>query len=383
MAPVKVGLVGLGQRGLQHLNALGKIDEAQVVALCDPFPDNLEEDKIQRYVDRFKLDGIRAYTSFDSLLQAGGLDAIYFSIPPNRHAGEVVRAAGSGLHIFAEKPVSLFLDEAIEMDRAIRRAGVIATVGFQQRHDAWHLAMKEFLADKRLVMITVVANGSLESHSVKHTHTENVGGPANRVWTANFAWSGSTVVESGIHQIDLVRYWIGDVAWTEARYIHRDPEDIEDGGDNPCGYSVTFGFECGAIANLIITRLRKTFYGDGYRDIAWDHGHLKIESDGPVAYYYDGPYPPPGRVDSASLRHPLSVPERGDSTLAISQAFVRAVAERDEDCLRNTFASSLNSHAAVLAANVSDKLGGQRVNLKEFTEDEQYAEFRKKPAHTG
>ena len=46
------------------------------------------------------------------------------------------------------------------------------------------------------------------------------------------------MVEAGIHPLDLMRYWGGDVAWTEARYIHRDADDIEDGGDNPYGYSL-------------------------------------------------------------------------------------------------------------------------------------------------
>lgn len=377
---VKVGLVGLGQRGLQHLNALWQIPEARVVALCDPFPDNLEEGKIQKYVDGFEAGDIRTCTTFDDMLQAGGLDAIYFCIPPSRHRGEVVRTAAAGLSIFAEKPVTLFLDEAREMDHAIRKAGVIATVGFQQRHDVWHTAMRDFLADKRLVMMTSVANGSLESHSVKHTHTEESGGPANRVWTANYAWSGSSVVESGIHQLDLMRYWAGDVSWVEARYIHRAPDDIENDGDNPYGYSVTFGFESGLIANMILTRLRKAFYGDGYQDIAWDHGHLKIGPEGPVAYYYDGPYPPPDKVDPDSLRHPLPVPPRNNSTLAINQAFIQAVDKGDESLLLNTFASSMNSHAAVLGANISDRLGGQRIDLQQLLEADQYAEFRKKPA---
>jgi hypothetical protein len=169
------------------------------------------------------------------------------------------------------------------------------------------------------------------------------------------------------------------VAWVEARYQHRVPEDIVDGGDNPYGYSVTFGFGNGMIANLILTRLRKTYWGDGYMDIAWDHGHLKLEGSGPVAYYYDGPYPPSGPVDGEVVRHPLPVPPRNDNTLEINRAFVQAVATGRPAGLLNTFTSSLNSHAAVLGANVSDQLDGQRVQLSELLADERYARFRRKP----
>ncbi len=379
MAPVSIGLLGVGQRGLQHLKALWSSDDARITALCDPYPQNLEPAKIRQYIDGFSLDGIRTYTRFDDMLAGGGMDALYVCIPPNRHQDEVVRAARNGLHIFAEKPVSLYLDEALEQEAAIRQAGVLSTVGFNQRHCVWHTAVRDFLAGKRLVMMTVVANGALESHSVKHTHTEAEGGPANRVWAANMAWSGSTVVEAGIHQLDLMRYWGGDVDWVEARYVHRDPEDIVEGGDNPYAYSVTFGFANGTIGNMLMTRLRRTFYADGYQDIVWDHGHVKTEADGPVAWFYDGPFPPPEKVERNRLRHVLEVPPRNDNTLAINQAFVQAVKDQTEEPLRNTFSTSMNSHAAVLGANISDRLGGRRIDLNELLHAPQYAPYRRRP----
>ncbi|MFT5090339.1 MAG: putative dehydrogenase [Planctomycetota bacterium] len=381
MSAVKVGIVGLGQRGLQHLNSLWRIADADIVALCDPAPDNLSEEKISRYVDGFTMGAIRTYTNFSDFFNSAGLDAIYFAIPPSLHDGEVLRAAEKGLHLFIEKPVSLYLNEALEMQHTIDKAGIISTVGFNQRHDNWHGGVRDFLKTKRLVMMTYVVNGTLESHSVKHTRTEAIGGPQNRVWAANRSWSGGTIVEAGIHQTDLMRFWAGDIAWTEARYIHRDADDIEDGGDNPYAYSVTYGFESGMIANLLMCRLRKTFWGDSYQDITWDYGHLKIEGDGPVAYYYDGPYPPPeGKVDQAGLRHPLELGARNDNTFEISRAFIEAVKERSEAPLFNTFASSINSHAAVLGANVSDDLDGKRVVLKELLESGEYAKFRQKPS---
>jgi len=381
MTTVNIAVVGLGQRGLQHLSALWRLDEANIVALCDPFPDNLSEGKIQQFVDGFSLDRIRTYSTFSDMFAAGGFDAIYFAIPPSLHQGELLQTARAGIHLFAEKPVSLFLDEALEMERAIDECDIISTVGFQLRHDNWNIGIRDFLADKRTLMITYVVNGTLESHSTKHTHTETVGGPQNRVWTANRAWSGSTVVEAGIHQTDLMRFWAGDIAWTEARYIQRAAEDIEDGGDNPDAYSVTYGFESGAIAHLIMSRLRKTFWGDNYHDIMWDRGHLKNDDKGPVAYYYDGTYPPPeGRVDPDGLRHTLDLGPRNDSTLEIARAFVTAVGEKSEEPLLNTFASSLNSHAAVLGANISDQLDGQRINLEDLLHSDEYSQFRKKPA---
>ena len=378
MSKIKVGMVGLGQRGLQHLNALWQITDAEIVALCDPAKENLTENKIKNYVPNYQEKSICLHDSFENLLDAGGLDVIYFCIPPSLHQGELMSAAEAGIHLFVEKPVSLFLDEALKMREVIERNKIIATVGFNQRHDNWHIGIRDFVRNKRLIMMTVIVNGTLESHSVKHTKTETVGGPPNRVWAANRSWSGGTIVEAGIHQTDLMRFWAGDIEWVEAHYVHRDEKDIADGGDNPYAYSVTYGFANGMIAHLSMSRLRKTFWGDSYDDIIWDRGHLKLEHDGPVAYYYDGPYPTDSPIEPETLRHPLNLGKRNNNTLEINRAFIEAVGKQSEDPLLNTFSSSINSHAAVLGANISDELNGKRIILSDLLENDAYSNFRKK-----
>jgi len=212
--PVRVALMGLGQRGLQHLKSLWALQEegvVQITVLADAFAANLDPGKIRNYVDGFRPEGILYTTSFDELL-GREQDALYVCIPPNVHSGEVVRAAQAGLHLFVEKPMSLYLDEALEMEAAIAEAGVFCTAGFQQRFDGRHEAVRSHLREgRRPLMACYTYHGALEGHNVKHHRTELQGGPGNRVWTANRAWSGMTVVEGGIHLLDLWRYWLGDV----------------------------------------------------------------------------------------------------------------------------------------------------------------------------
>ena len=381
--PIRVAILGLGQRGLQHLSALWRLQGeglVRIAALVDAFEDNLAEEKVQSYVDGLRIEGIHTSTDFRETLEGLSLDAIYFALPPGVHNGELIQEANAGVHIFAEKPMSLYLNEAIDMERAIQENGVISTAGFQQRYDSRYEAVREFLADKKPVMNTFIGNGSLEEHSIKHTRTETLGGPANRIWAANYEWSGASVVEAGIHQTDLIRYWFGDISWVEANYVHRDASDVVDGGDNPYAYSVRYGFECGCIANLILSRLRRTYFGDGYESILWTHGHLKFEGDEPVAYFYDGPYPPERTPSLETVRHPLPAAPPVDTTEQISRAFLGAIESGDPGGLRSTFASSMNSLAAVLGANASDQLEGQRIYLEDFLVDKRYDRFRQKPA---
>jgi predicted dehydrogenase len=380
--PVRVGVLGLGQRGLQHVNQLWKLQQeglAQLVALCDAFESNLEPAKLRQYVPGLPADEIRRTTDINAVIDSGNLDALYIVIPPNVHKGEVVRAASAGLHLFVEKPMSLFLDEAIEMEAAIAEAGVISTVGFQQRFDAAHEVVHDFLQDKRPVMATYTRHAPIESHDVKHTPTETAKGPANRVWTANRAWSGTTMVEAGIHPLDLWRYWLGDVTWVQAVYTHRPPEEIFDGADNPYTYTAIFGFAGGAVGTMVLSRLRRAYFNQTEHKVLWNEGVVEIERDGVVVYTYGGDYPPAKRPDMAQIRRTLDLPHSTNSTYGVSRAFIQAVAEDRPDLIRSSFADAMNSLAAVLAANVSDELGGQRVDVNELLTDDKYARFRQKP----
>ena len=379
--PIRIGVIGLGQRGLQHLAALWQLQQEgalEIVALGDAFAANLTPEKLGQYVPGLPAESIERTTNTRSLINADLLDALYIAIPPNVHKGEVVAAAKAGIHLFVEKPMSLFLDEAIEMDNAIREAGIISTVGFQQRYDSQHEALHNFLADKPVVMACYTLHAPLESHSVKHTFTETVGGPSNRVWTANRAWSGGTVVEAGIHPLDLWRYWFGDVEWVQAQYIQRPPAEIFDGADNPYAYSANFGFANGAVGVMTLSRLRRVFASHLDHQVLWNEGRVALERDNLTAFRYDGDYPPAQNPAPEAVRHLLHGKNTKNTTYEIAAAFVRAVAEKRQELVRSSFSDAMNSLAAVIAANISDELGGARVEIAELMSSDKYATQRQK-----
>ena len=80
------------------------------------------------------------------------------------------------------------------------------------------------------------------------------------------------------------------------------------------------------------------------------------------------------------MRSVLPVAQAQDTTLAIARSFALAIREGDASLVRSPFADAMNSLAAVIAANVSDELGGVKVNLDELLTAPEYAQFRAKPA---
>ncbi len=382
--PLRVGLVGVGQRGLQHVRALTELQQEELVqlaALADPFPDNLAEEKIRRFAPAYSSKGVRLYTNVKDVVDQGGLDAVWFAMPPNQHRGEIEYAAQHGLHIFAEKPQSLFLDEVLRQDEAIRKAGVLSMVGFQMRYDRGYTDIRNYLKDKWVATMIMISEGAVEGHGVKHTHTEERGGPKNRIWTADRRWSGTSIVEAGIHQTDIMRYWSDDdVAWVRANYVERPRELWPQEGD----YTVTYGFKKGATGNLLFTKPARSYYQGRFDCIIWTHGTIKLEDDY-VDYHYDGDdWAPTKRLRPEEVRKviskgPHTVAMGHENTKAMAQSFAEAIIQKRPGLLRNTFHSSINSLAAVLAANVSNELGGEKIELEEFIHGDGYARYRQRP----
>ena len=384
--PIKVGMLGVGQRGLQHLKALWQLQSeglVEITALADSFAANLDGDKIRSFVPDYREDNIKLSTAFGELIKENKPDVLYLAIPPNLHRGEVISAAQAGVHLFVEKPMSLYLDEALEMETAIKEAGVYSAVGFQQRFEPRHETVKEFLSDKRVIQANYTFHTPIEFHNVKHMPTETVGGPTNRIWTASRAWTGTTAVENGIHTLDLWRYWLGDVEWVQANYVNRLPSEIIEGADNPHSYNIFFGFDNGVVANMALSRLRRVYNTYLDHQILWNEGRLVLDPDEFVSYHYDGTYPPEILPDDSQIRHslnvdPVDVTLLDYSTLGISRNFIEAIITQSPEIIRSPFSDAMNSLTAVIAANVSDSMDGTRIYIEDLITDENYAPHRDK-----
>ena len=387
---LRVGVVGVGQRGLNHLQQLVRLQGEEIgtlTALADPFQENLDPDKIKGYEANYDERGVKLFSDADSMIESGDVDVIWFAMPPNQHRGEIERAAEAGIAVFAEKPQTLYFDEALSQAEAIDKAGIPNTVGFQMRFHPAYKAVRDHLSDKWCAAMMMVAEGAVEGHGVKHTHTEERGGPANRIWTANRAWSGTSMVEAGIHQTDIMRYWSDDdVEWVRASYVER-PRDLwETEGDNPIYYNVTYGFMKGAIGTLVFTKPARSYYNGRFDCVIWQHGTIKFEDGDVVDYHYPGddwsPALRPGIDDTRSVvcedlgYDGMSMA----NTYQLAKTFLESIIDSDAEKTRNSYQSSLNSLAAVLAANVSNDLGGEQVDIHDFMHSERYAKYRRRPA---
>jgi predicted dehydrogenase len=106
--PIRVGVVGVGWAGQQHLAAYGAHPGARVVALA-----GLEDDVRARLAAEHGVE--HSVARWEDLLELDGIDAVSVAVPTFLHAPIAVAALERGLHVLSEKPVARSGAEAAEM----------------------------------------------------------------------------------------------------------------------------------------------------------------------------------------------------------------------------------------------------------------------------
>ena len=138
---LRVGLVGIGGMGSNHLRCQLGNPRVEVVAICDILPE-----KMQAAKDRFDIPSISCYTDFKEMIDNEQLDAVDISTPNYLHSIVAVYAMERGLHVFCEKPDAVSVEEALKMKEASERTGKILMVMRNNRYYTNSQYLKKLIA---------------------------------------------------------------------------------------------------------------------------------------------------------------------------------------------------------------------------------------------
>ena len=313
---VRIGFVGTGGIAGHHLKQLQDIPGARIVALCD-----VVTERVQARVQEF---GGRAFTDYHNMLEKEPLDALYVCVPPFAHEDVELLAAERGIHLFVEKPVALTMEKGLQVLDAIRKAGVLSSVGYSLRYFAATEVARRYLAERKVAMVTANRWGGL---------------PATPWWRV-MDQSGGQLVEMTTHQVDLMRYLAGEIVEVHARYARRALEGVEN-VSVPDVQIATFLFASGAVG--AVTTSCALTQGGGRSDMDF------ILRDALVHYTTRDVKITP---DSAPQPTPLKEP-----VLNIDQSFVRAIQTGDASHIRCSYEDGLRTLDVTLAANQAARQG--------------------------
>ena len=128
MDKVRVGIVGTGAKGRQHMGILASFPDVELAALCDPLEKAREEKGAEFGIER-------RYADIPAFLDdaAEVLDAVFVATPPDLNAPSALLCLQRGLHTFMEKPPGMSAAETAGLRDAAAVAGVLGMVGWNRR----------------------------------------------------------------------------------------------------------------------------------------------------------------------------------------------------------------------------------------------------------
>jgi predicted dehydrogenase len=113
---VRIGVVGLGQRGSDAVERLSFIDGVEITALCDKYPDRVE--KSQATLKKMGRPVAKSYSGeegYKALCESSDVDLVYTPTPWYMHTPIALYAMKHGKHAATEVPVAVTMDECWEL----------------------------------------------------------------------------------------------------------------------------------------------------------------------------------------------------------------------------------------------------------------------------
>jgi len=197
----RIGLMGCGKvAGYGHLPALNESEHWDLVSVFDPNPERLAQAQ-----ERFNVP--QAFTDSDAFFESG-LDAVAITSPAPCHKENVLAAARFGKPVLCEKPLAMDEAEVAEMIAVMEKAGLPFYAGFTYRFGADAQRIKR-LVDERVVGDVL----SLRLIYIWNCHgkyvTDEEGNRIEQPRRRDRMYEGGPLVDCGVHQIDLSRWWLG------------------------------------------------------------------------------------------------------------------------------------------------------------------------------
>ena len=187
MAVVRFGILSTADIGMAKVTpAIQQADNCEVVAIASRTLPRAEEAASELGIPD-------AHGSYESLLEADNVDAIYIPLPNDLHAEWTFRAAAAGKHILCEKPLAMTAAQAQEMVDACAEAGVKLQEAFMYRHHpTWVEAIR---------LVRSGAIGDVQAvHSFFSYFNDDPGNIRNRVENG-----GGAIMDIGSYNINLSR----------------------------------------------------------------------------------------------------------------------------------------------------------------------------------
>ena len=140
MEKVRLGIIGIGNMGSDHLNRIqkGDVPEMEVTAICDINPDRLE------WAEKNHPDVAR-FDDAEKMMDSGLVDAVLVAVPHYDHPKYSIMGMKKGLHVMCEKPAGVYTKQVKEMNAVAKECNVKFGMMFNQRTNCMYRKLREIV----------------------------------------------------------------------------------------------------------------------------------------------------------------------------------------------------------------------------------------------
>lgn len=246
---VRMGYIGLGNRGDQVHDAFLEHGDNVTVAVCD-----LRQDYMDFAVKKSRANP-KIYRDYGKLLDDKDVDAVAICTPDQWHAIMFIDACNAGKDVYVEKPLSLTVHEGRRMVEVAERTKRVVQVGIHRRSSAFLKEAADFIRSGGIGEVTVA-----KSYHIMNEWPRGIGNPpdgpppSEQEWDKwlgpapkirynrnrtyyNFRWffdySGGQLTNFGVHYMDMIRWCLGKdapraVTAMGGKYVVKDNREIPD-----------------------------------------------------------------------------------------------------------------------------------------------------------
>jgi predicted dehydrogenase len=312
MDKVRLGFIGVGNRGSQLLGWFLEEEDAHVVAFSDVYrpildrrrdrvdPRHLATGRIPA-MDETLPNEIDRYTDFRDLLDRQDIDAVVIATPDHWHAVQTIAAFRSGKDVFVEKPLTTTIYEGRRMVEVEAETGRVGAVCLNRRGSSIYRELSQAVpagAVGKVVSAYAARSSNMYPEGIGKERPADppaeldwdmwLGPRTSRPYQYNIApyffrwWSdfSSQMGNWGVHYLDVIRWLTGEIAPSAVTAVGG-KYGVDDDRDIPDTMTVLYEFDSGRTVQFQINEASAGYAIDGGEiELRGTKGTLSADQNG-------------------------------------------------------------------------------------------------------
>lgn len=201
-------IIGCGRISKNHVEALiNNYEQSTLVSVCDIIQDRAIERKKQ-YESKVVSSNVKVYIDYINMLKNENIDAVSICTESGHHAKIAIDCLNAGKHILIEKPMTMTIEDADEVNSLAKEKGLKVGVCHQNRFNPPIQRLRRAIEEGRF--------GKLINVTARILWTRDQDYYDQAPWRGTKELDGGTLMNQCIHNIDLLQWMVG----SEVERVH-------------------------------------------------------------------------------------------------------------------------------------------------------------------